>query len=87
MFWLGADDPEEIAVYRLVNGSVELEILKEDARFVAEEPMLDCLPSTDIGRRLFPKDGRAFVDALIDQGRRMSYYDYLVEPETAEDSA
>jgi hypothetical protein len=78
------ESPVPIAVYRLGDDAVvTVEVLDEDGRFLAEEPMqvgVQEWDPEDIDKRTvaFPKDGERFLKALLNQ-TGMSYYDWKVD--------
>jgi hypothetical protein len=85
LYWVGADpsNPTPLARYTL-NGkaAVELEVLEEDSRTLAEAPMDDGVMLYDGeggSERVYPYEPEKFFQALIQQGSQLSYYDYRVD--------
>lgn len=70
-----------IARYELHGGTVKLVVLVPRAEQMAAAPMqgLNYLPDGGELRKVMPSEGQEFFLALIQQGQRMSYYDYVVE--------
>jgi hypothetical protein len=86
LLYVGEVPPVKLARYELAGKMVKLTMLNPaaHARAVAEESMKGVLympvapEDGDEARMVMPSEGQAFFQALIQEGRRASYYGYQI---------
>jgi hypothetical protein len=87
LLYVGEEPPVELARYELNGKVVKLTMLNPaaHAKAVTEESMKGVLympvapEDGDEARMVMPSEGQTFFQALIQEGRRASYFDYLVD--------